>query len=73
MTHVAELAGTNHLVRADPDRVAHQRNFVRQREQDVALFYGRDGEDGETVLRYASRPDVKVVAGTVSSTFVPAR
>jgi beta-galactosidase GanA len=42
-----------------------------QGSQDVALLYGRDGEDGETVLRYSSRPDVKVVAGDVTTTFDP--
>ena len=35
----------------------------------MALLYGRAGEDGETVLRYASEPNVKVLAGTVASTF----
>ena len=35
----------------------------------MALLYGRDGEDGETVLRYAGAPTVKVVSGTVTSTF----
>jgi beta-galactosidase GanA len=29
---------------------------LRQGERDVALFYGRSGEDGETVLRYGSEP-----------------
>jgi beta-galactosidase len=32
---------------------------------DVAVFYGRRGQDGETVLRYAQRPRVQVLAGTV--------
>jgi beta-galactosidase GanA len=36
---------------------------------DLALFYGRDSEDGETVLRYSSQPSVKVLEGTVASTF----
>jgi beta-galactosidase GanA len=36
---------------------------------DVALLYGREAEDGETVLRYTSRPTVKVLAGNVLSTF----
>jgi hypothetical protein len=38
---------------------------------DVALLYGRDGEDGETVLRYSSHPTVNVVSGNVSSTYDP--
>jgi beta-galactosidase GanA len=37
--------------------------------RDVALLYGRDGERGTTVLRYASRPTVKVLAGAVTSSF----
>lgn len=42
---------------------------LRQGEQDVALFYGRAGEDGETVLRYASAPTVEVLAGEVAHQF----
>ncbi len=41
--------------------------------RDVALFYGRPGEAGETVLNYApapaAAPTVTVLAGTVTSTF----
>ena len=32
----------------------------------VALLYGPAGTDGETVLRYASQPTVKVLSGTVT-------
>ena len=35
----------------------------------VALLYGPAGTDGETVLRYASQPTVKVLSGTVTSTW----
>lgn len=35
--------------------------------RDVAVLYGRAGEDGETVLRYAHAPKVRVLAGTVTS------
>ncbi|HKT05416.1 MAG TPA: beta-galactosidase [Rugosimonospora sp.] len=35
--------------------------------QDVALLYGRDGQAGETVLRYPARPAVQVLAGSVST------
>jgi beta-galactosidase GanA len=38
----------------------------------VALLYGRDGEDGETVLRYDTQPTVEVLAGTASSAYDPA-
>ncbi len=37
--------------------------------RDVALLYGREGEDGETVLRYAERPRVTVQAGSVVSSW----
>ncbi|MFZ1997130.1 MAG: beta-galactosidase, partial [Solirubrobacteraceae bacterium] len=56
-----------HLVYSTSELMTH----LVQGSQDIALLYGRDGEDGETVLRYSSRPTVKVVAGTVSSTFDP--
>jgi beta-galactosidase GanA len=39
--------------------------------RDVALLYGRDGEPGRTVLRYPARPDVKVLAGSVSAAYSP--
>ncbi len=35
----------------------------------VALLYGRDGEDGETVLRYASAPQVTVLSGVATSSY----
>lgn len=41
--------------------------------RDVALFYGRQGEDGETVLRYDQQPRVTVLAGNVTSTWDPNR
>ena len=37
--------------------------------RDIAILYGRDGEDGETVLRYAKQPQVRVLSGNVSSTY----
>jgi beta-galactosidase GanA len=37
--------------------------------RDVALLYGRAGQDGETVLRYATKPQVKVLDGDVTSTW----
>lgn len=40
---------------------------LRTGERDVALLYGRHGEDGETVLRYATEPRTTVVAGDVTS------
>jgi beta-galactosidase GanA len=35
----------------------------------VALLYGDQGTDGETVLRYASQPTVSVVSGQVTSSW----
>jgi beta-galactosidase len=40
---------------------------VRVGERDVAVLYGRHGEDGETVLRYAAKPDVRVIEGDVAT------
>lgn len=40
---------------------------------DLALLYGRAGEDAETVLRYASAPKVEVLDGEVTSAFDAAR
>ncbi|MDX2521192.1 beta-galactosidase [Streptomyces stelliscabiei] len=38
-------------------------------DREVALLYGRAGETGETVLRYAKPPQVKVLAGDVTTTW----
>jgi beta-galactosidase GanA len=46
---------------------------LRQGERDIVLLQGRDGEAGETVLRYAGAPKVEVLAGRVTSTFDAAR
>jgi beta-galactosidase GanA len=40
--------------------------------RDVALLYGREGESGATVLRYRSRPAVRVLEGSVRSSYDPA-
>jgi beta-galactosidase GanA len=41
--------------------------------QDTALLYGPSGTDGETVLRYASQPTVKVLSGSVQTTWDASR
>lgn len=41
--------------------------------EDVALLYGRAGEDGATALRYASAPTVTVIEGDVWSSFDAAK
>ncbi|MBW3618543.1 MAG: beta-galactosidase, partial [Proteobacteria bacterium] len=52
---------------------SEMQTHLRQGPQDVALFYGRGGEDGETVLRYAAPPRVEVLQGEVQSTFDAAK
>jgi beta-galactosidase GanA len=42
---------------------------LRLGDIDLALFYGRPAEEGETVLRYASQPRVEIIEGKVASTF----
>ncbi|SEO32161.1 beta-galactosidase [Actinacidiphila rubida] len=37
--------------------------------RDVAVLYGDHGSDGETVLKYATRPTVTATGGTVASTW----
>ena len=36
-----------------------------QSQTDFAVFYGHRGDDGETVLRYSSEPNVEVLEGNV--------
>lgn len=38
-------------------------------DRDIAVFYGRHGEDGETVLRFAAQPTVNIIEGQVASTW----
>jgi beta-galactosidase GanA len=38
----------------------------------VALLHGRDGETGETLFRYASKPAVQVLSGSATSSYDPA-
>jgi beta-galactosidase GanA len=56
-----------HLVYSTSELMTH----LVQGSQDVALLYGRDGEDGETVLRYTTQPSAKIVSGNVTTTFDP--
>lgn len=37
--------------------------------RDIAVLYGRPGEAGETVLRYATQPQVQVLFGSATSTY----
>ena len=54
-----------HLVYSTSEIMTH----FAQGSRDVALLHGRDGEDGETVLRYGSQPTVDVLAGDVASQY----
>lgn len=46
---------------------------LRDGERDIVLLHGRDGLEGETVLRYAGAPKVEVLAGRVQSRWDAAR
>ncbi|MGQ3093886.1 MAG: beta-galactosidase [Roseateles sp.] len=48
-----------HLVYSTSEIQTH----LQQGPRDVALLYGRDGDDGETVLRYSAKPTVKFLRG----------
>ncbi|MFI0443858.1 beta-galactosidase [Actinomadura sp. 6N118] len=37
--------------------------------RDVAVLYGKEGTQGTTVLRYGSRPTVKVLSGSVQTSY----
>lgn len=41
-------------------------------DRDLAVLYGDPDSDGETVLRYASKPTVTATGGTVTTTWDPA-
>ncbi|HEV2779952.1 MAG TPA: beta-galactosidase [Actinophytocola sp.] len=60
--------GGQRLVWSSSELMTHA--FIGGR--DVALLYGREGESGSTVLRYPSRPQVRVLDGAVRSSFDPA-
>jgi beta-galactosidase GanA len=54
-----------HLVYSTSELQTH----LQQGSRDIALLYGRAGEDGETVLRFASKPAVEVLAGKADIKF----
>ena len=58
-----------HLVYSTSELMTHGSIGSR----DVALLVGRDGQLGETVLRYASQPAVTVLSGDVSVAWDAAR
>jgi beta-galactosidase GanA len=50
-------------------RLVYSTSELMTHTRDVALLYGRTGTSGSTVLRYSSRPTVKVLDGSVRSSF----
>jgi hypothetical protein len=57
--------GGQRIVLSSSEVLTHTSVAVR----DIAVLYGRDGEDGTTVLSYSSAPTVKVLAGSASATY----
>ncbi|RSM91555.1 beta-galactosidase [Kibdelosporangium aridum] len=57
--------GGQRLVWSNSEILTH----VTVQGRDVAVLYGREGEQGSTVLRYNSAPQVRVLDGTVRSSF----
>lgn len=57
--------GGQRLAWSSSEIMTHERIGGR----DIALLYGRDGEDGSTVLRYSSKPKVRVLDGSVESSY----
>jgi beta-galactosidase GanA len=57
--------GGQHLVYSTSEIYTHKRIGGR----DVAILHNRSGEAGETVLRYASKPTVRVLSGDVTTTW----
>ncbi|WP_128375662.1 beta-galactosidase [Streptomyces cavernae] len=58
-----DLGEKQRLVYSTSEIMTH----ARIGDRDVALLYGREGEAGETVLRYAERPEVTVLDGDVTT------
>ncbi|MFC0106188.1 beta-galactosidase [Kibdelosporangium aridum] len=57
--------GGQRLVWSNSEILTH----VTVQGRDVAVLYGREGEQGSTVLRYNSAPQVRVLEGAVRSSF----
>jgi beta-galactosidase GanA len=51
---------STHLVYSTSELMTHQADLDGS---DLALFHTRDGQDGETVLRYTTEPAVQTVSG----------
>ncbi|NGO07187.1 cellulase family glycosylhydrolase [Streptomyces sp. HC44] len=60
-----DLSKTQRLVYSTSEIMTH----ARIGDRDVAMLYGSAGETGETVLRYAERPEVTILDGDVTTTW----
>ncbi|MGH2868147.1 MAG: beta-galactosidase [Solirubrobacteraceae bacterium] len=64
-----DLNGAAHLVYSTSQLMTH----ARIGSQEALVLYGTSGDSGETVLRYAAKPTVSTLQGSVSSTWDAAR
>ncbi|WP_432584697.1 beta-galactosidase [Streptomyces sp. HD1123-B1] len=69
-TLVADYAMDHQRLRYSTSEIMTHGTFG---DRDVALFYGRHGQDGESVLHYDTRPDVKVLSGSVAHHWDPGK
>ena len=65
----ADTIGAHHLVYS----TSELQTQLRTAGGDLALLYGRKGEAGETILRFASAPKVELLQGQANSSFDPAK
>jgi beta-galactosidase GanA len=63
------VAGVN----LNGQRLVYSTSELQSAQDGVMLLYGRAGEPGETVLRYASAPTVTVLEGQATSAFDAAK
>ncbi|WP_344315303.1 beta-galactosidase [Fodinicola feengrottensis] len=54
-------------------RMVYSTSQLVTASEGIALLYGVPGSDGETVLRYPSRPQVQVLAGQATASWDPSR
>jgi beta-galactosidase GanA len=60
-------------VKLNGQRLVYSTSELQSSQDGVMLLYGRAGEPGETVLRYASAPTVTVLEGQATSAFDAAK
>jgi beta-galactosidase GanA len=54
------------------DHLVYSTSEIETHQPGLALLYGRNGEAGETVLRYPSAPTVRVLTGAATAAYDPA-